>query len=467
MEVSQVATDAVTAAREALGRHLRDLRQAGHYTQQQLADQLGYSRPRVAGAEKGEPCALLFWQGCDKLLNGRGALVAHFRQIETLRQQEAEEAAAATRAEREARARQAGSQLALVAPAGLAQPDDEVARRMILSQSLAGEELPGLSLLAAAEAVRRELEDTLASGTVSPARMDRIEETVANHLGIYTRTAPATALAGLLVDFMDVRRLSAERQPAMIQARLSEIAALLATLAADALMKLGRIADAKGWYGTARMAADDSGNLELRARVRAQEAMLPYYYGDPSEAIKLARDAQAILEDAPRAASALAAAAEARALARQGVQSEALIALSRARELVTQVGEPDNNEAFRFGERRLYFYESSTLSNLGDSSGAARVQEQALALYGDEPGLIDPALIRLDQAQLLAHEGDLTNASELTEQTYDSIPSTHRTLIFAVRIKQIANALPHGHEARQSLSGLHQAITSPNRLETP
>jgi hypothetical protein len=82
-------------------------------------------------------------------------------------------------------------------------------------------------------------------------------------------------------------------------------------------MKLGRIADSRAWYGTARMAADDSGNRELRARVRAQEAMLPYYYGDPEDAIRLARDAQDILGDLPRAAGALAAAAEARALVRQ------------------------------------------------------------------------------------------------------------------------------------------------------
>ena len=129
--------------------------------------------------------------------------------------------------------------------------------------------------------------------------------------------------------------------------------------------------------------------------MRAQEAMLPYYYGDPAEAVRLARDAQNILEDAPRDAGALAAAAEARALAREGVCPPARDALTRARDLVERVGEPDNNEAFRFGERRLLFYESSTLSNMRDATGAERAQEHALALYGEERGLIDPALIRL------------------------------------------------------------------------
>ena len=459
-----MATDAVTAARQALGRRLREFRQAAHYTQQELANQLGYSRPRVAGAEKGEGCALLFWQGCDKVLKANGELLARFQEIEAQRRQQEEEATNIARAERAARAQEHNGHLVLVSSAEPYGQDAEFRRRILLNQSLADDEIPAYPLLAAAEVIRREMEDTLVKGTVSPSRLDRIEEILANHISIYTKTAPAKALAGLLVDFMDVRRLCTERQPAIIQSRLSEISASLATLAADSLMRLGRIADSRAWYGTACLAADDSNNRELRARVRAQEAMLPYYYGNPTEAIRLARDAQDILEGAPRAANALAAAAEARALAHQGLRPEAYAAMHRSRELVARVGEPDDNEAFRFGERRLLFYESSTLSNLGDTKLATETQEKALRLYGDEPGLIDPALIRLDQAQLLARNGDITSANELTHETCNAVPSTHRTLIFAVRIKHIASALPSEHEARQALSVLHQELILPNQL---
>jgi tetratricopeptide (TPR) repeat protein len=206
---------------------------------------------------------------------------------------------------------------------------------------------------------------------------------------------------------MDVRRIAAERQPALIQSRLSEISALLGTLAADSLMKLGRIVDARAWYGTARIAADDSGNRELRARVRAQEAMLPYYYGDPAEAVNLARAAQGILGNLPKDSGALAAAAEARALARLGDSSQALEAIARAESLVESLDEPDSDEALRFGIRRLLFYSSGTYSNLGDVSRAARVQDEALTTYGDKVGLIDPALIRLDRAQVLIAHGDV------------------------------------------------------------
>ncbi len=123
-----MATEKVTAAREALGRQLRELRQAAGYTQQQLADLLGYSRPRVAGAEKGEGCAFLFWQGCDKLLNAQGALIVRFRAIETLRQQEAGAAIAAAHAERTLRMREQAAYLPASRTTASTGLDDEARR---------------------------------------------------------------------------------------------------------------------------------------------------------------------------------------------------------------------------------------------------------------------------------------------------------------------------------------------------
>jgi tetratricopeptide (TPR) repeat protein len=136
--------------------------------------------------------------------------------------------------------------------------------------------------------------------------------------------------------------------------------------------------------------------------------MLPYYYGDPAEAVNLARAAQGILGNLPKDSGALAAAAEARALARLGDSSQALEAIARAESLVESLDEPDSDEALRFGIRRLLFYSSGTYSNLGDVSRAARVQDEALTTYGDKAGLIDPALIRLDRAQVLIAHGDVT-----------------------------------------------------------
>lgn len=346
-------------------------------------------------------------------------------------------------------ARQPELESGLVPGRGPADQASLACRRVIIGTALDDEAPPDEELLAAAEAVRREVEDTLARGTISPARLDRLEELVANHIRIYTTTAPAQALANLLVDFMDVQRLAAQRQPAMIQARLSELSALLATLAADSLMKLGQIPDAGAWYGTAQIAADDSASIELRARVRAQHAMLPYYYGHPAEAVRLAQDAQAILDGAHRGAGALAAAAEARALARLGNEPGARNAIELAQELVNQGSVPgtdESDDAFVFGTRRLLFYTSTTMTNLGAVAEAKRVQQEALDHYSGRTGLIDPALIRLDQVQLLSVEGDFHGAGELAEDVVSSLPAAQRTLIFAARLRQITAAIPKEHE---------------------
>jgi len=338
-------------------------------------------------------------------------------------------------------------------------------RRVIIGTALDDGVPSGEALLAAAETVRREIEDTLAQGTISPARLDHLEELVANHIRIYTTTAPAHALANLLVDFMDVQRLAAQRQPAMIQARLSELSALLATLAADSLMKLGQIPDANAWYGTAQMAADDSANIELRARVRAQHAMLPYYYGHAAEAVRLAQDAQAILGGTPRAAGALAAAAEARALARLGNEPEARRAIELAQELVNQGSVPgtdESDDAFVFGTKRLLFYASGTMTNLGDRAEARRFQQEALDHYSGRTGLIDPALIRLDQVQLLAIEGDFHGAGELAADVVSSIPAAQRTLIFAARLHQITAAVPREHGALSMFKDLLSQLANPD-----
>jgi DNA-binding transcriptional regulator YiaG/tetratricopeptide (TPR) repeat protein len=341
----------------------------------------------------------------------------------------------------------------------------DACRGIILGRALDDEARSGEALLAAAEAVRREVEDTLARGTISPARLDRLEELVASHIRVYTTTAPAHALANLLVDFMDVRRLAAQRQPAMIQARLSEVSALLATLAADSLMKLGQIPDARAWYGTAQMAADDSANIELRARVRAQHAMLPYYYGHAAEAVRLARDAQGILGGTQCAAGALAAAAEARALARLGDEPEARRAIALAQCLVERTstpGMPETDDAFVFGIRRLLFYASSTMTNLGDAAAAQGFQEQALEHYGDRAGLIDPALVRLDQVQLLVIEGDFRGAGELATDVVSSIPAAQRTLIFGARLRQIGAAVPGDHETFRMIKGILSDLKDPD-----
>lgn len=308
--------------------------------------------------------------------------------------------------------------------------------------------------------VRRGIDRTLAQATVSPAQLDLLDERVLWLRHQYTTTAPATMLAALLAELEEVQVLSAERQPAAVQSRLSEATAVLATLIADSLMKLGQLRQSRTWYATARTAADDSGNSELRARVRAQAAMLPYYYGPPEAAATFAREARLLSSRRPTATSALAAAAEARALARLGDAGAADNAIRSARTDFERSRPSVAEDAFAFPERRFLLYLSGALTHLGRGREAQQVQQQALALYGDHTG-IDPVLLRLEQAICLARDHSVTEACQLATASYYQLSEQHRTPIVGARARHVIEVLPRAMRTAKVVRELGDVLALP------
>jgi len=161
-----------------------------------------------------------------------------------------------------------------------------------------------------ADRVRTATDKNLTPSTVSHERIDLYVDTFAWRRREYCATAPVPMLNILLAECDEIQGLAAGHHPAAIARRLSELTANYATLIADALMKLGEQRSAHAWYATATIAADDSGEPLIRAQVRAQTAMLPYYYGHLAEAVRLAREAQMLTRGRACSAAALAAAAE-------------------------------------------------------------------------------------------------------------------------------------------------------------
>ncbi|MEV4333602.1 helix-turn-helix transcriptional regulator [Streptomyces sp. NPDC049597] len=314
--------------------------------------------------------------------------------------------------------------------------------------------------LTSVDAARRAVDRTLAASTVSSGQLDLLDEQVLWARQQYVYTPPGPMLAVLLRHLSDVENLAADRQPAAVQVRLSELTAMLATLVADALMKLGELDRSQAWYGTARHAADDSGNTELRARVRAQAAMLPFYYGPLSAAVALSRDARMICRGRPTATGAFAAAAEARALAKLGDSEGAEAALRYAAEMFEQVGSRGEDDAFSFPERRFLLYRSGTLTALGRTVEARKAQAQALALYPAETG-IDPTLLSLEAAICLALEHSPAEACELAGTVFLRVVPAHRTPIVEERARDVIQALPAAVRGSRAARELHEILALP------
>jgi tetratricopeptide (TPR) repeat protein len=313
-------------------------------------------------------------------------------------------------------------------------------------------------LLAELDSARRRIAETLTDGGAKP-RLDVIEERIADHLAVYTRSSPTEMLQPLLYDIHEIHELVSMRQTALAQARLSESTSILSVLVADALMKLGEISRASYWYSTARTAADDTHNSQLRALARAQEAMLPYYFGGTERAVDLARTARA-LSPSPNDTMALATAAEARGLAKLGDQDGARSALSAAWDLVESLEPLPADRAFQFDDKRLFLYASSTLTHLGDTARAREVQRQALDKYDPHTGsIIDPALIRLDAAVCAGKDGDLDEACGVAAETLTSLPDEHRTEIVIAKAKAVVPAIPPRHHGHRAVEQLRELLT--------
>ncbi|MET9290829.1 XRE family transcriptional regulator [Streptomyces sp. NPDC003077] len=317
-------------------------------------------------------------------------------------------------------------------------------------------------LLAHVDAARRSVDRTLAAGSVSAGQMDLLEERMLMARRAYVYTPPAPMLNDLLADLKEVEQLTREQQPTSIQVRLTETTAVLTTLIADALMKLGHTHQAWAWYGTARHAADESGNRDLRARVRVQAAMLPYYFGPLEQAIALAREARVMCRGRPSATAAFAAVAEARALAQHHQVAAADARVREARQLFDQVPAASvQDDAFAFPERRFLLYLSGTYTAMGHGTKARRAQEEALALYPKQTG-IDPALLRLEAAICLAHDRSPTEACQLATATYLQIPEDHRTPIIGARARRVLEELPGGTGRAPAVKELKELLELPS-----
>jgi tetratricopeptide (TPR) repeat protein len=291
--------------------------------------------------------------------------------------------------------------------------------------------------------LRRQLDEALAAGSVSVRQLEEIEKSTRGHVDDYPATPPTVMLTRIASECAEVTALSRRRQPAAVQARLSSCAALLATLCADALMRLGQTTDAQLWYRTATFAADDSERPALGVLVRAQAAMLPYYFGDARQTVRLADEALS-LPAKPCRSGALAAASKARALARIGDTAAAHDAVTQARKLFEQVGGDDSDAAFRFPVKRFLFYLAGAATWMGDTRAAYRLQDEALALYrASNTTSIDPALILLDRARCLVEDTRAQEAATVALDAVAMLPERQRTEIVLARAFGVVAAVPN------------------------
>lgn len=303
-----------------------------------------------------------------------------------------------------------------------------------------GDDVSNHAIIGMAEGARLRMADVL-TATAKPD-IDYVMEGVSQHAVDSIQTPPETMLRRLVVDYDQARQFLGERLPLRHQRDLYRATAQLSVLVADVLMVLGKPHHAESWHEQARRAADETGDDILRAHVRVLAAMLPLYYGEPQATVRLAQEAQGIIEDRRHAVRALAPTLEALAHAQLGDPESSCSALEIARRSFDELGAEQRAESvFGFSERRWRFYESRALS-LGDNiPSAMAAQEQAMALY--PPEIVgDRALLQLDVARCMVRLEDIAAGLQVASAVLLRMPAEHRSDIFLRYAWNVVSVVP-------------------------
>lgn len=341
--------------------------------------------------------------------------------------------------------------------------DDEVKRRdLLLALASQGYLLAAEPLFEALKKVRIDADVLLESQSVTASGVDRWEA-VAHEYGYSIRVAdPHAFLAEAMFDFVEVRKLLSRRQPMEFQRRLYRVAGQLAGLIACNVNAVGNPRETRAWFNTARLAAEEAGDRQLRSWVIAYEAMTHLWYGRPAEhALELSQTASAVAGSKPSSSGALAASIEARAYAKLGRCNEAIDAIKTAEfqwEMLDESATDGN--VLGFYEHLLRFYQGNVLATVGSHSEMEVVSSRALELSPSKDATdIDSSLIKLDRAVSLMGSGEPEEASRLAIVTFLALSPGFRSGTAAFKIQELAgSALLGGH--RRVAANLSEVLNS-------
>ncbi len=342
--------------------------------------------------------------------------------------------------------------------------DDDVIRRMLLRLLAdAATDVDG-AFFGAVDRIRRRMDEALLSGRVSATVIDRLEEASAGYARQYMTGPPLRLLCDVLLDFGDVRRMCAERQPAESAERLGRLAGRLAGLAGITMIDLGDQRLARSFFRTARTAADETADRRLRAWVAAREALVPLYYGDPREAGTLAGSAADLAGRHPCAAGVMASVVAARSRARSAGRGSRVTLdqvrarLDHAHEALGDLPDDDRADtAYGYTERQFYFHEGDALIALGDGQRAGRAFAQALRLYS--PGeFLDRSLIMLGQARCLLEAGEPEQALRTSQEVLLGLPREHRPQIVMRAARSLGRSAAARHAGLPAVREYREAL---------
>ncbi|MEU7175438.1 helix-turn-helix transcriptional regulator [Micromonospora tulbaghiae] len=334
-----------------------------------------------------------------------------------------------------------------------------VDRRFVLkSLAVYGGVASSAPLLEALNQLREDADELLNQQSVNESTVGRWEATADDYGYSWLTLPPYDFLAQAMPDFAAVKHILSRRQPLDLQKRLYRVMAQIAGLIASSVNAVTDSRETHAWFHVARLAAEEADDRMLRAWVAANEGMSYLWYDRPAQrAVDLARTASALAGRTPTAAGALAAAIEARALARLGRRDEVRMAVRHSDEVFERLEEP-HVRATRLGlhEHRLRFSQGNALSMVGDHREAAERLDRAVMLT--DVDAIEACLVRLDMAACAVGAGELERGGSATIAAIRALPLESRNGIALSRARTLIGTASSRQRGSRTIVDLQEHL---------
>lgn len=304
------------------------------------------------------------------------------------------------------------------------------------------------------EATRQSLD--LASGDFPG--VDEWDEIVADYAASYHITPPGNLVCDLTADIGVLQQVIDAGQG---NRDLQRIASQLSVLMALALGSAGQPRYARRWWGTARRAAERSGDLSTVAWSRGQEVVRALYERrPPSMVIELADEALARELPSGKGKVSLVA-GRAQALSMLGQGDKARSALTDLGDVCAKLPSSVTTDDGLWGwpEYCLWHTRSYVYTHLGDTAAAYDAQDRALALYPREH-YRQAAMVRLHGARCQVIDGCLADGLTMGVNTLDSLDASYRTGPLGELGQAVLTALPASERSRPAADELRQRLVA-------
>jgi len=328
---------------------------------------------------------------------------------------------------------------------------DDMERRRLLLAALG----IGAGAFSSGEPVRQLLDLALASELRS---IEDWQLACADHLHALRTRPPAQVRDALIVDLLAIHR-QLKMRDAGDNAELHRVVAALSTLHANVLTRLGDHGAAIHWWRTARAAADQSGDLELRLGVRATEAGHGLYgQRDPGTVLRLTQDARQIASGAPSQGLALVVCSQAKALTLLGRHPEALVTLNLYRDLAASSPEPGGIMPGYWQGGQLHFAENMVLAGTGDEPGADEAGRHVMA--SANPDYQVSTQVSLHNALCMVVNGGTAEGVRHAAQVLDAVPPVFRSHMITETGKTVLRAVPLEQQHRPAVREFREVLTA-------